>query len=181
MITLHRFTVPCSRDAYETHRAIMRRYPDNVGLSPRHTLAILWKRIAADTALVQSPHPVVGSSEQAVNIAVGQAVSLSVVAAPVKRDARTTKLVCLTPPEWEAWLTRHLAGFDVTSTEFAEWHPAPWRNYVTGWKRGNEISYRRVEFNVRAVVTSKEDATRVLTHGVGRGRAFGLGMVEVTT
>ncbi len=62
-------------------------------------------------------------------------------------------------------------GFDVVSSE--------WKRFSKGNEKGREVVLLQAVFEGRLTVTDADAFKRTLTQGIGRGKAYGLGMMTV--
>ena len=170
-VYLHLCDVP-PHDIYQAHRDVMARYPRVDSTDPRHELGIL--HCAADgLAMVQSTtEPDCRSTP--VNLDLGDEVRFRVVAQPSKRSRRSGRVTALAEPEWGSWLVHKLALAGMTSEV-----EVLGSTILRGRKGEHWIEHLGVRFAGHARVTDRGLATQAIVSGIGRGKAFGLGMLRV--
>ncbi|SFD79821.1 type I-E CRISPR-associated protein Cas6/Cse3/CasE [Streptomyces aidingensis] len=110
--------------------------------------------------------------------AAGQEVSLRITANPVIRDRRTHRHSPLrSRSECQAWLRRSLARHGVRVTGPVHVSPA---TRLTGTGRNGPVVLVIRDFQARATVTDSAALAGALAEGIGRGKAYGCGMLNLT-
>ncbi|MCL4414587.1 MAG: type I-E CRISPR-associated protein Cas6/Cse3/CasE [Actinobacteria bacterium] len=173
-------------DAWVLHRSVMAMFPQ-AAAPARATMAVLFRRVAARTGealLVRSAvppvAPMVGCTLAGAfpdpELSAGQEYRFEVVAAPTMRKATTRQVVPLPPEVWQHWLARHLEPCEIVEGEATPEEP------VRGYDRNRHaaIFHPAARFSGRLQVTDASAFARLLRDGVGRGRAYGLGMLVVS-
>ena len=173
-------------DAWVLHRSVMAMFP-RATAPARATMAILFRRLAARTGealLVRSAVPPVAPMTGCTlagafpdpDVTEGEEYRFEVVASPTMRKATTHQVVPLPPELWEHWLARHLEPCEILEVEATPEEP------VRGYDRNRHgtIFHPAVRFAGRLQVTDAGALDRLLREGVGRGKAYGLGMLAVS-
>ena len=172
-------------DAWVLHRSVMAMFPQ-AAAPPRATMAVLFRRVAARTGealLVRSAVPPVAPMAGCTlagafpnpELIADQEYRFEVVAAPTMRVAATRQVTPLPPELWEHWLARHLPACELTDVEAVPEEP------VRGYDRNRHavIWHPAVRFTGSLQATDAGTLAQLLREGIGRGKAFGLGMLMV--
>jgi CRISPR-associated protein Cas6/Cse3/CasE subtype I-E len=159
-------------DAYAAHRDVLAPFPEVSRDDARAALGVLF---VADEgrAYVQSLIAPACPS-RAVEIRVPPSGRFRVRATPVKRDARTGRVVLLPEPEWVSWLQAAMSrcGFVIE----AEVHR---HQIIRGRKGAHWIEHFAVDFWGYATTQDAEAAATGLVTGIGKGKAFGCGWIRM--
>lgn len=172
-------------DAYVVHRALL---AETGGIRP------LWCAPDRRTVIVQHSTPITASAFPRRAVAdiksakLGTAYSpsdvvrLSLIGCAVKirtlqtpdGTRRGVAIITLPPEEQADWLTRKLAGaVDLHRIEVEQMLPS------VGRKAGARITHTRVGFAASGTVVDPDVLAERIRNGVGKGRAFGLGLLLV--
>lgn len=174
-------TIPptwCHRDTQAAHRTLA--YAVDGG-------PVLWSQPLPDLLIVQADHPIDPESigaKSARSLPVrldyqpGEHVALSVIANPTRALARhgeRGKVVPITTrAEQVEWITRKLApALTVTSVDIE-----PIGQYG-GQRHERRVVHLRVGYTVAGTVTDPEALAGLIRDGIGRGRAYGCGLLIV--
>lgn len=98
------------------------------------------------------------------------------------RGARSRRVGCVTPQHQLEWLTRkgEWGGFRVTQNSLEEPNVSlSVTDRVTFPRKGSEVTLVRVQFDGVLEVTDPEAFRHSLVTGVGRGRAYGCGLLTL--
>ncbi|MCL4414137.1 MAG: type I-E CRISPR-associated protein Cas6/Cse3/CasE, partial [Actinobacteria bacterium] len=92
------------------------------------------------------------------------------------RKAATRQVLPLPPEMWEHWLARHLDPCEITEVDATPEDP------IRGYDRNRRvvIAHPAVRYSGQILVTDASALERLLREGIGRGRAYGLGMLVVS-
>lgn len=193
-------------DARRLHKRIMSLFPDGQGSSPRAAMGVLY-RVEHDTArglriLVQSQHapsgqrlpegygdlasPIIlkGLLEK---LELGISVNYRITGNPTKRAAGHDPknpngrlgrgdLVSLTGSRAEEWWERRAA---VAGLQLHSLTARPLPELTSQSDRSQPLTIRAVQFDGTATITDPEAARVAVVDGIGRGRAFGCGLLSV--
>lgn len=173
-------------DAWVLHRSVMAMFPQ-AAAPARATMAVLFRRLVAartgEALLVRSAvppaAPMVGCTLAGAfpdpELVAGQGYRFEVVAAPTMRKTTTRQVVPLPPELWEHWLARHLPACELTEVGAVPEEP------VRGYDRNRHaaIWHPAVRFTGSLQATDAGTLAQLLREGIGRGKAFGLGMLMV--
>lgn len=176
---------PLPDDAWVLHRSVMAMFPQ-AAAPARATMAVLFRRIVTRTGealLVRSGVPPVAPLSGCTmagtfpdpEIVAGQECRFELVASPTMRKSATRQVLPLPPDLWEHWLARHLEPCEIVEVEATPEEP------VRGYDRNRRavISHPAVRYSGRLLVTDAGALERLLREGLGRGQAYGLGMLVV--
>lgn len=186
-------------DAHLMHRLVMAGYPSTGQDSARAALGILH---ALDThpgrgddtlrVLVQSPTP--GSWETApgvLDVTTWQVPSLTertyafqITAAPTRRRADTGKVTAIKGrSEQVDWLARHLTGAGMNPLSIETRDAPQTRSETKSLPRAQRANptgtflHQGVTYTGLLAVTDPEQANAARASGIGRGKAYGLGLL----
>ncbi|SFD65098.1 type I-E CRISPR-associated protein Cas6/Cse3/CasE [Streptomyces aidingensis] len=107
----------------------------------------------------------------------GQEIAFRLTGNPVYRDARSRRQLPLRRPrECRAWLRSRLAENGIHLTGSPAISPA---TRLTGTSRRGTIQLIIRDFQGRGTVTDPVAAARALVEGLGRGRAYGCGLLHI--
>lgn len=172
MITVYRSVIQLdSTDVYQAHRSVMARFPTLDVTSPRAEMQVLWRDVGDHMAIVQSTHDWGAADEVRVRFADGQRVTLSAVVAPLKRDRHSGRMVRVADELVEEWMRSRLVGLEVNRVNVGSY------DHLRGRKATHWIEYPTVNLLASGTVRDASALERVCVEGIGKGRAFGLGLV----
>ena len=169
----HAKMVPSSLDIYQTHRDVMALFPTIEDSSPRQHMRVLYI-VDGHVARIQSTTPPL-CAHTTTDVRAGQDgwMRFQSVASPQKREARTGKIVALPHEQTVDWFASKLLGFESREIRVTD------RSVVSGRKGSHAITHLRVRVEGDVRVTDWDAAVRTMIEGIGRGRSFGLGLVDV--
>lgn len=105
----------------------------------------------------------------------GQPIQFALIANPTKsisRRGHRSKITPLPPEEWKAWLDRKLTdAINLHTIDCAKLTAAE------GKKPNMRTTHQRVMFNGTGTVKNATALEHHLTNGVGRGKAYGCGLL----
>ena len=95
-------------------------------------------------------------------------------------DSRGTVRAHTTPEHQAAWLVRKcdVCGFSLAPEEFSS-VSSRWLRFRKGGRTGQTASMLEAVFEGILTITDAEAFRRTLTEGIGRGKAFGMGLMTV--
>lgn len=188
-------------NAVNLHRRLMRLFPDNLGDNPRHNLGILFR--LEDTP--RGPR-VLLQSQQSPNhhtlpndygtcqtkpltplldaLQPGHAVHYRLTANAIRKPGKTTRqarnlspVMPLTGPDAEQWWHRQAesAGLELTTVHATPLDPARGKKHPSQ----PDIRHDRTLFDGTATITNPDQLRQRLTHGIGRGKPYGCGLLTI--
>ena len=97
-----------------------------------------------------------------------------------ERDSRGTVCAHVTVDQQLAWLAEHAErnGFSLNDGEYTVVR-SEWLRFCKGAERAKPVTIRSVTFEGILTVTDAELFRGALTAGIGKGKAFGLGLLTV--
>jgi CRISPR system Cascade subunit CasE len=145
----------------------------------------MWCSDQPTRLIVQTGHPVLAASIPGALSArsrpawtgyqAGDGVYLSLIGCPAKRDApRSGKIRSLPVDEHEGWLRRKIGH----AIDLADVAVQP-MGAATGWRNGVRLTQARAGFYARGTVRDPDALTHLILTGVGRGKAYGAGLLLV--
>lgn len=184
------------RDLADTtgmHQRVMAMFPDGLGEQPRQQAGVLYRLELLDedpNLLVQSAIPSdpqrlpAGYGTAATRditalldaLQMGKIVHYRLAANPTKRawsGAKKGKLVALSGAEAEQWWTRRAGEHGLTLQSMTA------KPLSTSRTRASAMRHVVTQFDGRAVISDAEQARQAVVAGVGRGRAYGCGLLSV--
>lgn len=191
-------------DAVGLHRRLMSLFPDGAGPDPRASLGVLHRVEDSPTGpyiLMQSAHrpdlsrlpdtygttAVRDLSPLITALPTGATVHFRCVASPVRKPGATTRalynlpaVVPLTGSHADQWWIRQA---DTTGLKVLTLHSQP-LDTATGirGKHGTgqqRIRHARTRFDGTAAVIDPDQLRTKLTDGIGRGKAYGCGLLTI--
>ncbi|WP_151530555.1 MULTISPECIES: type I-E CRISPR-associated protein Cas6/Cse3/CasE [Corynebacterium] len=169
------------RDAQAVHRTLLHATggarplwgcPSPHGLVVRHDAPVDWKTAMAGVAdgyttrVEEIPAP-------------GAEITFGLIGNPAKaekREGTRGKITALPEAEWDTWLLRKLApALDIPHLTLGH---VPLAN-AHGVKPQRRVTLRRVMFRGEAIVNDQIVLAQLLANGVGRGKAYGCGLLLV--
>ncbi|MEU4496967.1 type I-E CRISPR-associated protein Cas6/Cse3/CasE [Streptomyces sp. NPDC023998] len=191
-------------DAVALHRRLMSLFPDAVGPDPRAVLGVLHRTEDAPTGphlLLQSRHQpdtsrlpatygkTVTQPIDALFDALRPALNVHFrcVASPVRKPGATTRslynlpaVISLTGPHADEWWIRQA---DTAGLKILTLHSQP-LDSATGLRRIREgeaqrVRHARTRFDGTAVIIDPHLLRTKLTDGIGRGKAYGCGLLTI--
>jgi CRISPR system Cascade subunit CasE len=179
-------------DRHQMHGFVMSMYPVLPGLNghARETFEVLYRVEGRDLLLQSAVKPdllklpsgcceIVGFGGQDHDgIRHNDEYRFRLQANPSRRISATRKVVHLkTQREWMEWIERRAtdAGFDLLEVQATAIGIPP----VYGHQRqtGRRITHHTVEYRGRLRVTDVDVFRRTLRQGIGKGKAYGLGLL----
>lgn len=178
-------------DCYAMHRRVMSLFPAVDDSAARSALGVLYRLDSSGTVTVQSaskslhmdrlpsgyvvraPPPIAFTVPQH-----GAQITWSLVANPTKRTGRSdrtpgARVGLHSSAEWDAWIRRHMERAGVLLDDVAA---APC-DRVAGVKPGHGITLLQVRFSGTGTVVDETLLTNAIRDGIGRGKAFGCGLL----
>ncbi|MFK0016225.1 type I-E CRISPR-associated protein Cas6/Cse3/CasE [Streptomyces sp. NPDC091027] len=188
------------RDAGEMHRTLMRLVPDGLGDSPRLRSGLLYRLDVtenATTLLVQASSPLmpdrlpVGYGDMDIKpldpvfaaLRPGLGVRYRIAVNPAKRarlpldqkDKRGS-IVPLSGPEADQWWTRRAAE---AGLQLRTLLPTPLEPARRRAKNAPAMRHSLMRYDGTATVTDPAPLTAALLAGIGRGKAYGAGLLTL--
>ena len=178
----------CRRNRENLHRMVLSLFP---GLRHQHEGSILYRYIPEKERLyIQSAAQPSGSSLSLQEIGrmeltekePGEFLSFSLLAEPMEsltvQGGRSHRQPIREPDQKLFWLERQAegSGFAIESIRLARKETIPFAHYAKQEGSGNCILHP-VEFRGRLKVTDAEAFRKACLHGIGRGKAYGLGLL----
>jgi CRISPR system Cascade subunit CasE len=187
------------RDATQMHRTVMRLAPDDLGNSPRRTAGLLYRVDETDTSstlLVQAAHidahrlPADYGQTEIKDLAPmfaalrkGLAVTYRIVVNPVKRERlpleqknQRGRVIPLSGTEADQWWIRRAASAGLQP------HVLTPTNLAPAQPRGADAPQMRhslIRYDGTATVTDPDALTEAVLTGIGRGKAYGAGLLSL--
>lgn len=187
------------RDATQMHRTVMRLAPDNLGDSPRHTAGLLYRideSSSASTLLVQAQHidahrlPADYGHAEIKDLAPmfaalrkGMAVNYRIVVNPVKRERlpleqknQRGRVIPLSGSEADQWWIQRATSAGLQP------HVLTPTNLAPAQPRGVDAPRMRhslIRYDGTATVTDPDALTQAVLTGLGRGKAYGAGLLSL--
>ncbi|MFF5538632.1 type I-E CRISPR-associated protein Cas6/Cse3/CasE [Streptomyces cinerochromogenes] len=187
------------RDATQMHRTVMRLAPDNLGDSPRHTAGLLYRvdeTTTASTLLIQGHTldpsrlpPDYGHADikdlapMFAALRKDMAVNYRIVLNPVKRErlplqdkGRRGRFIPLSGPDADQWWTQRAADAGLQLHILTPTNLAPAR------PRGADAPPMRhslIRYDGTATITDPDALTQAILTGIGRGKAYGAGLLSL--
>lgn len=180
-LTHLRYTRPIVRDTQAIHRTVMH------ALDGTPSGRVLWCVPDARTLIVQANAPVpdsiggatvVGTGPVRTRFEPGDRVQVALIANPTRAisTGHTTRGTVRPVPIGDCadWLARKTAGaLDLRDVEVEE------LGARTGARHNMRVTHRLVGYAATATVTDSDALKHLITHGVGRGKAYGAGLLLV--
>lgn len=165
------------RDAQAVHRTLAHATdghalwgsPDGEHLIVRHPQPVRWAtamRHIAQAVTLPTTTPITGAH-----------VQWAIIANPthaLARPGQRGKVVPLPPEKWNSWVERKLGQALNLHTIDGTALPA-----AVGHKRDRRTTHRRVLFQGTATVRNHDTLATLMTAGVGRGKAYGCGLLLI--
>lgn len=187
------------RDATRMHRTVMRLAPDNLGDSPRRTAGLLYRideTTTASTLLVQGDTIDPGRlpadyghadikdlAPMFAALRKGLAVSYRIVLNPVKRErlplqdkGQRGRIIPLSGPDADQWWVQRAADTGL------QLHVLTPTNLAAARPRGADAPPMRhslVRYDGTATITDPDALTQAVLTGIGRGKAYGAGLLSL--
>jgi CRISPR system Cascade subunit CasE len=187
------------RDATQMHRTVMRMVPEGLGDAPRHQAGLLYRLDETDTSttlLVQAAtldpaHLPTGYGQADVKslapmftaLRKGLGVRYRIVLNPTKRErlsleekGKRGRIVPLSGPDADQWWLRRAteAGLNLHVLTPTSMEAARPRGRDAPRMRHNLLRY-----DGAATVTDPDALQDAITHGIGRGKPYGAGLLSL--
>ncbi|MFF8387401.1 type I-E CRISPR-associated protein Cas6/Cse3/CasE [Streptomyces kanasensis] len=194
-----------ARSAVDTHRRLMSLFPDHTGPDPRAHFGVLHRTDDTPTGphlLVQSTHhPDLAQLPPTYGTALtrpldplldalrpGLTIRYRCVASPVRKPGATTRalynlppVVALTGTAAEEWWLRQAdkAGLKTLSLHSTPLDAAHGTRTPRDSTHTQRINHKRTRFDGTAAVIDADQLRTALTNGIGRGKAYGCGLLTI--
>lgn len=187
------------RDATQMHRTVMRMVPDNLGDAPRQQAGLLYRLDESDTSstlLVQATHldparlptgygqaDIKSLAPMFTALRKGLGLRYRIVLNPAKRErlplqekGKRGRIVPLSGADADQWWLRRAteAGLDLHVLTPTNMEPVRPRSKDTPRMRHSLLRY-----DGTATVTDPDALENALTHGIGRGKPYGAGLLSL--
>ncbi|MGP4001373.1 type I-E CRISPR-associated protein Cas6/Cse3/CasE [Streptomyces sp. 8N706] len=188
------------RDATEMHRTLMKLMPDNLGDTPRKNTGLLYRLDETDessTLIVQSRTPLDATrlpteygridvkdlAPMFGALRKGLAVRYRIVLNPVKRERlpldrknQRGRIVPLDGPDADQWWSRRAADAGLQLHTLLPTSLTPVRPRT---KAAPPMRHSLLRYDGTATVTDTDALTEAVLTGIGRGKAYGAGLLSL--